>query len=216
MKRSPLTRTARKTFRCDGCSALFERRTDFKPRNPEGLYLCNACSRQQRAAQATGREMPARRTGTVGPCEQCGAETYRKASAMRSHRFCSRACQGRWQAENGFPRNMIGAADNTGTRNGRYKHGRRAGHHINRPATRRAVIERDGDWCLLCGKPPRGLHLHRVIYGSQGGKYELDNCVQLCGEHHALVHSDKPKWKPLLLEHIAHPESSELSKRSTA
>lgn len=82
------------------------------------------------------------------------------------------------------------------------KHGKRVGQNISKKKVREKVIERDGDWCLICGKPPKGLHLHRVVYGSQGGKYELDNCVQLCGEHHELVHSNKKKYMPMLQEYL--------------
>jgi 5-methylcytosine-specific restriction endonuclease McrA len=61
--------------------------------------------------------------------------------------------------------------------------------------------QRDGNWCLLCGKPGPGLHLHRIVYGSHGGKYEIDNCVQLCPVHHELVHSSKKTWAPKLTEY---------------
>ena len=116
-----------------------------------------------------------------------------------------------WQKENEPPAGLVGSANNAGPRNGRYRHGRRVGGHIPKRAVRNQVIERDGDWCLLCGRPPKGLHLHRVRYGSEGGKYEVGNCVQLCGEHHALVHSNKRLWKPRLLTHISTPGSSEFA-----
>jgi hypothetical protein len=77
--------------------------------------------------------------------------------------------------------------------------------------TRAAVIERDGDWCLFCGRPGPGLHLHRVIYGAQLGKYEPGNCVLLCHEHHATVHSNKRQWQPRLLAHLAEPTTSEFT-----
>lgn len=67
---------------------------------------------------------------------------------------------------------------------------------------REQVIERDGNWCLICGKPPKGLHLHRIVYGSQGGKYEKDNCIQLCTVHQGMVHSNKKVWMPLLREYV--------------
>jgi len=67
---------------------------------------------------------------------------------------------------------------------------------------RKQVIERDGKWCLLCGKPPKGLHLHRVVYGSQKGKYEKSNCVLLCNIDHDLIHSDKRLFQPLLLQYL--------------
>lgn len=93
--------------------------------------------------------------------------------------------------------------DNRGPRNGRYKHGRRVGANITKRAVRAAVAERDGDWCLISGQPGPGLHLHRVRYGSEGGAYEVDNCVQLSGEAHALVHSSKRTWQPILVAYLA-------------
>jgi 5-methylcytosine-specific restriction endonuclease McrA len=103
----------------------------------------------------------------------------------------------------GFMKNPV---DNAGAKNGRYTNGKRVGTNkgpTNKARTRSEVIERDGDWCLYCGRPGPGLHLHRVIYGSQGGKYEASNCVQLCAEDHARVHSSKRTWMPLLLEYLA-------------
>lgn len=64
------------------------------------------------------------------------------------------------------------------------------------------MAERDGAWCLVCGRTGAGLHLHRVTYGSQGGGYEAGNCVFLCAEHHRIVHSSKAEWKPLLDRHL--------------
>jgi 5-methylcytosine-specific restriction endonuclease McrA len=72
----------------------------------------------------------------------------------------------------------------------------------NKEKARKGVKKRDGDWCLLCGKPSPGLHLHRIVYGSQGGAYEKDNCVLLCVNHHGTVHGNKRFWMPKLLEYI--------------
>jgi 5-methylcytosine-specific restriction endonuclease McrA len=101
----------------------------------------------------------------------------------------------------------VPVVDNSGERNPNYRHGRRTGTFVSKPVVRRAVIDRDGNWCLICGAPGPGLHLHRVRYGSEGGDYEQANCVQLCGAHHALVHSSKRTWKPLLLEYLEQAEA---------
>lgn len=81
--------------------------------------------------------------------------------------------------------------------------GKVASRRTVKARTRKIVAARDGDWCLLCGLPPAGLHLHRVRYGSEGGVYEPSNCVQLCQGDHALVHSNKRLWQPLLLAFLA-------------
>lgn len=77
---------------------------------------------------------------------------------------------------------------------------------MTKEEVREAVKERDGNWCLLSGKPGPGLHLHRVVYGGMGGgngKYEVWNCVLLSNEMHTLVHSSKKTWMPLLLEYLS-------------
>lgn len=43
----------------------------------------------------------------------------------------------------------------------------------DKAAVRKQVIERDGTGCLVCRHRGHGLHLHRIIYGSQGGEYEV-------------------------------------------
>jgi hypothetical protein len=207
-RRTPLRSKPRrmKTFRCEECRTPFQRRADWKPRNQRGAVLCTPCSRRDRVE---GRTYPQLRTGKTLTCKTCGGEFYRQRYALSSAKFCSGHCKLEWQRTHGPPPGLIGSADNSGSRNGRYRDGSRVGEHINKPDVRKAVISRDGDWCLICGKPPRGLHLHRIIYGSQGGEYEVGNCVQLCGEHHGLVHSNKRVWQPRLLAHIADPATSE-------
>lgn len=77
---------------------------------------------------------------------------------------------------------------------------------LSKEEVRAEVKKRDGNWCLLSGKPGPGLHLHRVVYGSMGGgggKYEVWNCVLLSTQMHTLVHSNKKLWQPLLLEFLA-------------
>lgn len=206
MKRSPMPprrRTA--TFRCQGCDSLFQRRADHRSRREDGRVLCTPCCSTAQGEARSGVALPAARRGSTVRCRQCGKEFYRKGADYRKsqteQRFCSRSCFATWQIDHPM-RNFIGSADNRGERNGRYKDGRRVGTNVSKKVVRDAVKSRDGDWCWLCGKPGPGLHLHRVVYGSQGGRYEEKNCVQLCGEHHAVVHSDKRKWLPLLLAHL--------------
>jgi len=78
---------------------------------------------------------------------------------------------------------------------------------LTKEQVRDEVKKRDGDWCLLSGKPGPGLHLHRVVYSGMGGgngKYEVWNCVLLSNEMHALVHSNKKIWMPLLIEYLSY------------
>lgn len=83
---------------------------------------------------------------------------------------------------------------------------------LTKEQVRAVVKKRDGDWCLLSGKPGPGLHLHRVVYSGMGGgngKYEVWNCVLLSNEMHTLVHSNKRLWQPLLLEFLATKKSGQ-------
>jgi len=150
-----------------------------------------------------GRSLPKMKTGKTIICVSCGKEFYViKCRIAANPRFCSIVCRGKSQQGLPLPKGFITSADNRGSKNGRYKHGNRIGGHISKKNVRLAVIERDGFWCLYCGKPGPGLHLHRVDYGSQCGKYELSNCVQLCNVHHELIHSNKTLWQPLLFEYL--------------
>lgn len=76
---------------------------------------------------------------------------------------------------------------------------------VDKAKVRQEVIDRDGNCCLMCGTT-FDLHLHRVIYGSQQGKYEVGNCVLLCGDHHNMgrvcAHSNKKVFQPILLAHL--------------
>lgn len=75
--------------------------------------------------------------------------------------------------------------------------------NMNKKKLRKLIAQRDGDWCLLCGRTPGDLQLHRIIYGAQGGVYELSNCVQLCPLcHNPKIHANKGLWQPRLLEYV--------------
>lgn len=75
--------------------------------------------------------------------------------------------------------------------------------YMPKSKVRAAVIERDGgNWCAISGATGVRLELHRIVYGSQGGKYETDNCILLSVEMHEEVHSDKKTWMPILQDHV--------------
>lgn len=196
-----------KKIRCSECGEKFERRIDQINRRSLKNYCSNDCSNKAHARKRKGQPLLNARTGEYRRCKNCRKRFYLSPSQAKKKeqgKFCSHKCRNAWNVENGYmPKGFIGSADNAGEKNGRYKHGRRIGGHISKKKVREKVIERDGgEWCLFCGKPGPGLHLHRILYGSQGGKYEVDNCVQLCPVHHELVHTSKRKWKPILQRYI--------------
>ena len=63
------------------------------------------------------------------------------------------------------------------------------------------VMQRDNYKCRLCGTS-LNLQLHHIIYKSEDKSKinDVNNCIMLCVEHHALVHSNKKYWQPKLLE----------------
>lgn len=181
---------------CEECSVSFERRADRKG----GWKLCNICSHKRNGKERIGTIL-SNRKGEYLVCKVCEKSYYVSPSRIKA-KFCSNKCQGLYQQSQPLPKGFITSIDNKGKKNGRYKDGSRIGTNISKKNVRLGIIERDGNWCLKCGLPGPGLHLHRVIYGSQGGKYETANCVLLCAVHHEEIHSNKTEWLPILQNHL--------------
>lgn len=189
---------------CSHCNAVFAKRQDQINRRSNRNYCSPKCANEANGIRAKGRTLPSKRNGGDVTCAVCEKQFYVSGYRLKMQaKFCSRQCQGKWQQDRPVPKGFITGADNRGEKNGRYKHGKRIGTNTTKPKVRKAVMERDGNWCLTCGKPGPGLHLHRVVYGSQGGKYEVTNCVLLCNVHHEEIHSNKKKWAPILLAHLS-------------
>lgn len=55
---------------------------------------------------------------------------------------------------------------------------------------KRFLQERSGGICERCHEN-KGVHVHRIIRGSNGGKYNKENCVLLCEECHQLAHGNE-------------------------
>ncbi len=54
--------------------------------------------------------------------------------------------------------------------------------------------------CALCGSPY--VQLHHIRYGACGRKTYMGNVIPLCKKHHDLVHTNKRKYMPMLIEMI--------------
>lgn len=54
--------------------------------------------------------------------------------------------------------------------------------------------------CAICGSPY--IEMHHIRYGACGRKTYLGNVIPLCYDDHKLVHSNKKKWQPVLIEMI--------------
>ena len=64
------------------------------------------------------------------------------------------------------------------------------------------TLELFNNCCAICGKPYPQLH-HVRFGGLQGGrKTYMGNIIPLCPEHHRLVHTNKRKYQPILIEMI--------------
>ena len=63
------------------------------------------------------------------------------------------------------------------------------------------VYNRDNGVCQFCGIN-QNIHCHHVRYRSERRDLidEPTNLILLCEEHHRLVHSNKKKYQPMLLE----------------
>ena len=63
------------------------------------------------------------------------------------------------------------------------------------------IIGRDNYFCRLCGNTSF-LQLHHILYRNQRKDLinNVDNCIMLCSDCHKLVHSNKKKWQPILLD----------------
>lgn len=60
------------------------------------------------------------------------------------------------------------------------------------------IIARDAHVCRLCGVYAEVIHVHHLIYRSQGGKNVRENLVSLDWRCHDRVHSNKPLWMPVM------------------
>jgi predicted HNH restriction endonuclease len=59
------------------------------------------------------------------------------------------------------------------------------------------IINENGD---TCGSPY--IHMHHIRYGACGRITYLGNVIPLCSEHHRLVHTNKKKYQPILIDMI--------------
>jgi 5-methylcytosine-specific restriction endonuclease McrA len=74
---------------------------------------------------------------------------------------------------------------------------------VVRDKTYYAVLNRD-KVCQICGTS-RQLELHHIVYRSEDKKRinDIGNCIFLCSNCHKLAHSNKKKYKPILIGILA-------------
>ena len=72
------------------------------------------------------------------------------------------------------------------------------------------TIAEEEPFCMLCGKT-YNLHIHHVRYGSCGRHTYFGNIIRLCINCHQMVHSNKKKWQPILIE-LANKHEKEMNR----
>lgn len=61
------------------------------------------------------------------------------------------------------------------------------------------TISEEEPYCQICGQT-YNLHRHHIRYGACGRKTYFGNVIVLCETCHRMVHSNKKKWQPVLIE----------------
>lgn len=79
---------------CEWCGNEFE----IKHSKSEQKYCCRKCHSES-MTELIGDKNPLY-TSTTETCEWCGAGVIKIPSQLRSHTFCSRQCNGKWNSEN--------------------------------------------------------------------------------------------------------------------
>ena len=64
----------------------------------------------------------------------------------------------------------------------------------------RKTLELFDGCCAICGN--NQVQLHHIRYGACGRKTYLGNVIPLCKIHHDLVHTNKRKYQPILIEMV--------------
>ena len=64
------------------------------------------------------------------------------------------------------------------------------------------TLELFNNQCAICGNSQ--VHLHHVRYGGLygGRKTYMGNVIPLCKKHHDLVHTNKKKYMPILIDMV--------------
>jgi len=76
------------------------------------------------------------------------------------------------------------------------------------------IIKLDEYRCRFCGTE-YNLHVHHILYRSEGGSNDIDNLITLCYKHHETVHSDKKRYQPLCLNLVDLRNRGKLEKFTT-
>lgn len=144
------------------------------------------------------------KSGKEMPCEECGTKTYFKKSKIEKQGtfFCSHSCQVKYY---GKQRRTPGFKTLEGWR--RSGEGRKF---------RNAVLKRDNNKCMLCGKH-HNLEVHHILEISKYPDFRNDiyNGITLCQSCHILLHKNdftsiESLWKVISIENPNIGETPEM------
>lgn len=176
------------TFVCEICETEFEVFPSVADWN--GSRFCsNACAGKWRSQHLRGSNNPRWNGGQIAvTCVQCGAEFESpKCWIERGHsKFCSKACEGRWRAEN-----------LTGEKAGGWQGGlsfQPYSWHFN-DNLKRYIRKRDNYTCAICGKK-RVSPVHHIDYNKLRSCPE--NLIVLCRKCHARTNHNRRFWRTIL------------------
>ena len=117
---------------------------------------------------------------------------FRQTHAPETREKISDTVRAAWERERGKLtqiRREVGARS-SGENHPNWKGGYEAGHHGGHPKfrARRRALRIFGEKCMIpdC-EFDFVVHNHHIIPRSEGGSHDLDNCVLLCPNHHALA-----------------------------
>lgn len=127
-----------KLIKSTQCGIKFERRADSVNRRVFKNYCSKQCMGMVQSIDRKGKPILALRTGKELKCKFCGEEYYEKNSKIaRGSRYCSRKCFNKDRVNLSIAKGFIGSANNSGEKNGRYKHGNRTGGNITKAKLRK-------------------------------------------------------------------------------
>jgi len=139
--------------------------------------------------------------GVAVDCDWCGTTFYKKPSYVEryEHLFCGRDCKDAFHSDYLTGRERPEHAElmsemyqgqgnpmwNGGGQSGRWR------STAKWQKTRERVLDRDNRECQVC-QDSEELHAHHIQPVSDGGKkFDTDNLITLCAEHHYQEHSNE-------------------------
>lgn len=71
--------------------------------------------------------------------------------------------------------------------------------------TSKSAFKKFAGKCAFCDESKYGLlDTHRIFEGSRGGKYDWQNCVCVCANHHRMIHIGEIQ---VIRKHVSYGES---------